>query len=115
MASSESLSLWMFSMTELKPRTKFKPLLVVARYDDDLCMLREDASGFESDSIDGRASDQDYLKSVRACSERTQYTPFLPWILSEKAVATSSAVVVDVKVGPVDILATDVVRTVLRP
>jgi hypothetical protein len=66
----------MFSMTELKPRTKCKPLLVVARYDDDLCMLREDASGFESDSIDGRASDQDYLKSVRAYGKDTKHTIF---------------------------------------
>jgi hypothetical protein len=31
-------------------------------------MLCDDACGFESDSIDGRASNQDYLKSVRAGS-----------------------------------------------
>lgn len=62
-------------------------------------MLRDDASCLEAYPVDGCACNEDCEASGTGAHTVLSQSPFLPWMLLAKAVATSSAVVEDEKVG----------------
>jgi hypothetical protein len=75
------------------------PLWTVTYNNDKIRLFRKDAGGFKADSVERGASDQD-CKNVMNTGDRHRQrgSPFLSRMWSEKTVATSSAVVVELNV-----------------